>query len=78
MVFSVYRNLWRNRVGYHVYLALQQGEGQKLTVEMDSDDATSVQPQIQTMGMARSDLGRGEIPMRLIDHRPFMLSSCEP
>jgi len=41
---------------------------------MGSDNATSVQPQTQAMGAARRDPGRGEIPMRLIDHKPFMLS----
>jgi len=30
---------------------------------MDSDNATSVQPQTQAMGAARRDPGRGEIPM---------------
>ncbi|HQK35065.1 MAG TPA: hypothetical protein PK074_10090 [Spirochaetales bacterium] len=45
---------------------------------MDSDNATSVQPQTQAMGAARRDPGRGEIPMRFADHKPFMLPPCEP
>ena len=39
--------------------------------EMDSDNATSVQPQTQAMGAARRDPERGEIPMRFADHKPF-------
>ncbi|MHB1392595.1 MAG: hypothetical protein ACYCYE_05880 [Clostridia bacterium] len=43
---------------------------------MDSDNATSAQPQTQAMGAASRDPGRGEIPMVFV--KPANRLCCRP